>query len=54
VGNEIFGRLVDNYTVDTITDWRTVWAWPAVAGVTALMFFIVLFRENKSANEKQV
>lgn len=44
IGNQVFGRLVDHYSAEGVTDWRTVWALPAGFALLVLLVFVALFR----------
>jgi nucleoside transporter len=46
IGNQVFGRLVDHYTTDGVTDWRTVWFLPAAFALGILIMFVLAFRAN--------
>jgi nucleoside transporter len=46
IGNQLFGRLVDRYTIDGVTDWRTVWFLPAAFALGILIMFVLAFRTN--------
>lgn len=44
IGNQVFGRLVDRYTTDGVTDWRTVWFIPAAFALGILIMFVLAFK----------
>ncbi len=56
IGTLLSGYVKDNYTVDAIVQWRSVWMVPAgIAGVV-LILFILFFKDNKrsAAHEEAV
>ncbi len=46
IGNLISGRVVDHYTVATVTDWRHVWLVPSIGALVCLVFFLLIWREK--------
>ncbi|HEY2588170.1 MAG TPA: MFS transporter [Tepidisphaeraceae bacterium] len=53
LGNEISGRVVDLFTVDKITNWRHVWAVPAVGAAVCLVLFLALWRDKPGKLEDE-
>jgi nucleoside transporter len=46
IGNQVFGRLVDHYSKDGVTDWRTVWFIPTAFALGVLVMFVLAFRSG--------
>ena len=49
IGNQLFGRLVERETVGGVTDWKTVWMYPAGFALGVLVLFVLLFRGRGGA-----
>lgn len=47
IGTLLSGYVKDHYTVDSIVHWRDVWMVPAGIAVAVLIFFLLLFKDNK-------
>jgi nucleoside transporter len=52
VGNQLIGRLMDHYTTNGGTDWRSVWMAPAVFAGVILAAFVVLFKNGRTAPDR--
>jgi nucleoside transporter len=49
VGNVIiFGRLVEHYTVEGVTQWSGVWLWPCIGAALALAIFWIGFHDREA------
>lgn len=48
IGSVIAGKVKDMYTVDTVTNWLSVWMVPAGIAGAVLILFMLLFRDNKT------
>jgi len=48
LGNQLIGRLMDRYTVDGVTDWRSVWIAPALFAGVILVLFVATFKGGRS------
>ena len=46
IGNQLFGLVVDRYTTDDVTNWRTVWMYPAAFAGVVLIVFVLLFKDK--------
>ena len=61
VGSVAFGGLFDHYSTEVVqagekvlqTDWTTMWLYPAVGAVIALVIFALAFKPNKQEPEPQ-
>lgn len=59
IGNLVFGPLADHYTSTVlqdakevrVTDWKTVWAFPAGFAFAVLVLFMVLFKQSKPSEQ---
>lgn len=48
IGSNAFGWLVGHFTTNDVTAWRSVWAYPAIGALIAMLLLLVAFREKKS------
>lgn len=46
IGSVVAGRVKEQYTQATITDWTQVWLVPAGITIIVLLLFIIFFRDN--------
>jgi nucleoside transporter len=47
MGTLLSGYVKDNYTVETIVNWKSVWMVPAGIAAGVLVLFVLLFKDNK-------
>ena len=47
IGTKLSGVVKDHYTVDSIVHWKNVWMVPAGIAGAVLIFFLLLFKDNK-------
>jgi MFS family permease len=54
IGTLLSGYVKDNYTVDKIVHWRSIWMVPAGIAAVVLVLFLFFFTDNKhsAAHEK--
>jgi nucleoside transporter len=53
IGTWFSGIIVDQYKTDTGHNWTRIWFWPAGIALTVLIYFILFFREKKTATVLQ-
>lgn len=47
IGTLLSGYVKDNYTVESIVNWKSVWMVPAGIAAAVLVFFVLLFKDNQ-------
>lgn len=47
IGTLLSGYIKDNYTVNNVVDWRSVWIVPAGIAVGVLILFTLFFKDNR-------
>ncbi|SOE19541.1 nucleoside transporter [Spirosomataceae bacterium TFI 002] len=46
IGSKLAGIVTDNYTVDGVKDWTSIWMVPAGIAFVVLILFLVFFKDN--------
>jgi nucleoside transporter len=54
LGNEVSGRIVDHYTVDTVRQWGKIWLAPAAGAAVCLLLFVIAWRDTPGRVEEDV
>src|SRR5450755_2245785 len=49
IGTWFSGIIVDRYVIPSGHNWRGIWFWPAGIALSVLIYFILFFKEKKSA-----
>jgi MFS family permease len=52
IGTLLSGYVKDYYTVDQISNWKTIWMIPAAIATIVLLLFVLLFSEKNKPIEK--
>jgi nucleoside transporter len=47
IGTLLSGYVKDHYSINNISDWRSIWMIPAGIAAGVLVLFVLLFRDNK-------
>lgn len=50
IGSKLAGLVTDRYTLGGIKDWTSIWMVPAVIAAVVLVLFVLIFREEKTAD----
>jgi MFS family permease len=48
IGTLLSGYVKDYYTVDKISNWKSIWMVPAGIAFVVLIFFVLLFKDKKT------
>lgn len=50
IGTLLSGYVKDYYTVDKVSNWKSIWMVPAVIAFVVLLFFTLLFKDKKTTS----